>query len=87
VRDGRPQLIPSDGRAQVRVPRVGEALSDTDVSSVAWSPSGRYLAYEEAHSGIRRIRLDGTGWTIVVESMYGDTGSNVAVDAAWQPLP
>jgi Tol biopolymer transport system component len=48
-------LMDADGGRQRRVPRVGSGHFD-----LAWSPDGRYLAYQYQYRELRVIALDGT---------------------------
>jgi Tol biopolymer transport system component len=68
--------------------RVGPAY----VSHPVWSPDGRSLAYHD-DVGIVAYRLPAplsseySEDNVVVEDQIGDSGSNVASDPAWRPLP
>jgi Tol biopolymer transport system component len=68
--------------------RVGPAY----VSHPVWSPDGRSLAYHD-DVGIVAYRLPAplsseySEDNVVVDDQIGDSGSNVASDPAWRPLP
>jgi Tol biopolymer transport system component len=55
LRNGSIWLMDADGGRQRRLPRAGSANTD-----LAWSPDGRYLAYQLSHYELHVIALDGT---------------------------
>lgn len=86
IRRGLLYVVRSSGRRARRVRPRGEGRFDRDLDSPTWSPDGRYIAYYKAEDGIRRVRPDGSGYALVAESMYGDSGSNQYSEPAWRPL-
>lgn len=87
VRPPAPQRI--DGRLHVVRPS-GDGLRPVRGafgSHPAWAPNGRALVFDIIERGVFVKRLGRRGLRIVADSQVGDSGSHVAFDPAWRPLP
>jgi hypothetical protein len=87
VRPAAPQRI--DGRIHVVTPS-GRGLAPVRGalgSAPVWSPKGRGLVFDIPERGVFVKTLGRRGLRIVAESQIGDSGSRIAFDPAWRPLP
>jgi hypothetical protein len=87
VRPAAPQRI--DGKLHVVRPS-GRGLRPVRVpvgSDPVWSPDGRALVFDIPERGVFVKTLGRRGLRIVAESQIGESGSRVAFDPAWRPLP
>ena len=82
VRRGRIYLARANGSHRRRV-RLEAGRAD----DVAWSPSGRWLAYHVFDEGVWVSHPNGTGTHIVASGGVGDIYSFDSFSPAWQPLP
>lgn len=83
VRGSRLYTVRASGRGLKRVPTPG---ADSPAQP-AWSPDGRWIAYESFDSGVWAQRLDGTGLRQVAAGAVSGGSSVRAFDPDWQPLP
>src|SRR3954454_10537891 len=77
-------IVRADGRGLRRV-ATGEGANSPE--EPAWSPDGRWIAYDSFDSGVWAQRLDGTGARQVAYGGIGDQGAvTFAYGPDWQPL-
>jgi dipeptidyl aminopeptidase/acylaminoacyl peptidase len=87
VRPAAPQRI--DGRVHVVRSSGGglRAVRGVVGSKPVWSPEGRAIAFDIPERGVFVLTLGRRTLRIVAESQIGDSGSRIAFDPAWRPLP